>query len=220
MYKPSICEEEEKTLYYGFYFDALVSGFNKADRIYFKFVSPNYVTVFCNVPSESNEEQRVNCYVNVDEFPIFQEQLVTLPENLQSYKDVSIEDWNKYFGQNLKMNVAKCSRTVTYSFTLNNVFNMSCDNDGQNILSSAGKFQTLPNSLHSSVSITYKFKPFIYSDDAITHADCYIVHFPDENASEEDEIKCAIIGSSKALFFQTSSLVENDRDKYMVFNLG
>lgn len=219
MYGIIPCKEFDNTPYYGLYFDALVTGFSKADKIYFSLASPKYITVECDVPAESSDEQSVYCYVNADKFPQFQKNVVTLPANLETSNDVTIEDWNKYFSQNLDMTVDVCSRKVEYSFTLNSKFTSSCDDKGQNILSGNGSFKALSNSLTSSEPVTYKFQPYIYSDNVLTYADCYVLKYPDENSSEEEEIKCAVIGNRNAIFFQTSSLV-NDEGKYMVFDLG
>lgn len=218
MYQTTECLEEDNVLYYGFGFNALVSGFSKEEKIFFNLASPNYVQFFCNVPVEAAEPQAVWCFANAEQFPMFSKQVVTLPEDLKSYKDVTIEDWNTYFGNALNMEVSVCARSVSYSFTLGEVFTTKCDDQGQNILTSTGKFTVLSNYLTSSEdAVTYKFKPYIYADGQLSYADCYVVKYPDENSSDE-EIKCAVLGNDKAIFFKTSSLVEKE-SKYMVFDL-
>ena len=194
--------------YFSFSFSALTIGFSKGLKFNIPLEHPNYAFFECEVPANNdNEEALINCIINPQIFPLFDENNYTLPIELESIDStIKIEDWYGYIGNNPNLGKSDCQPEYSYKFTKNNEipFSIGVDEKGQKILVGKGTFEISSDNLNYlklKEEITYHISPYIEIDGKDGYADCIV--YPYNENSGIDEIRCIVRGKNKVAFFPT-----------------
>ena len=195
--------------YYGFAFLATTSGFREGS--YFRFFSdaPGYFLFDCDVPESNGKLQTISCWGIAEIFPLLNTtNVVFLPNDLR-LENIKIEGW-QYLRKDLLFEFCSPLKP-TNTFIIKGPFTTSCDNIGNNIISTSGEFlRNLEEKnffLRSTRStdedyITYTFEPILLVDGKLAKAICYIYVFNFED-EEDEQLHCLVDGKESGQFFDT-----------------
>ena len=201
------CDKEQ----YGFAFLAKTSLTGGA-TFYFYLDSPYYNLFKCTVPpSKDGEYCTIECYVDSNIFPIFEETTLPLPDD-PKVAGFSFEGWDLLKVQPLTF--SKCTQlTPTSTFNSKEEFSLDCDNSGNNVISTTGSFSTSFKDKKIFLTstdedyTTYSFKPYLLVDGKVDQALCYIYVFNDENGGDY-QLSCHFNGKKNGIFFDTAATLE------------
>lgn len=204
-------------LYYGFYFQAITSGFPQGDSFYITLDEPKHAFAECSVePVTAETQQQIECYVKALFFPLFNIQSLVVPSviKLEEKKQyIQIENWK---GGVLELQKV-CYIPYTYEYTQsqNERFEVTDLADGTDtkILTGYGTFQS-SYSNNKLTATEFTIRPPVLLDNEYKNIDCIV----SPANGGEDSIECTVTGTQSVSFFPTLAY-ENNLGEYVRFNV-
>lgn len=202
-------ECDETGVYYGFAFNALISGIEKETELKFYLGSPNYAYTSCWVPvAEDGKTQTINCIINSQLFPLYEDQLtIQLPPKADNELNIPIINWDKMLKLTPKITFQKaCYFSYKYEIVPSNL-KLYCEKEENDEVTKTLIGETSCKAQSGSLpdDFTYIFQAYALIDGDYAQMNCMVFDASEENSSDY-YLNCNIPGEKKAILFPTTGM--------------